>query len=99
MARNRIRRSPQARRDLIEIWQFIADDSETAADRFLDRIEKVLAMLRDNPLAGRARPELAAAIRSFPVGNYVLFYRTVDDGIELVRALSSYRDIQPDTIE
>lgn len=99
MARNRIRRSPQARRDLIEIWQFIADDSETAADRFLDRIETVLAMLRDNPLAGKARPELAAAIRSFPVGNYVLFYRPVEGGIELVRAMSSYRDIQPDAIE
>jgi toxin ParE1/3/4 len=98
-AKNRIVRSSQARRDLIQIWQFIAHDSEIAADRFLSRIEKTLAMLRDNPLAGRARPELATKLRSFPVGNYVLFYRPLADGIDLTRVLSSHQDIQPDTIE
>jgi toxin ParE1/3/4 len=46
MAREIVRR-PQARLDLIEIWGFIADDSEAAADRMLDRIDEVLRMLRD----------------------------------------------------
>lgn len=99
MAKNRIVRSPKARRDLIQIWQFIADDSVAAADRFLDRIEKTLAMLRDNPLAGQPRPELAKNLRSFPIGNYMLFYRSLADGIDLARVISSYRDIQPDNIE
>ena len=40
---NKIFRTPRARLDLMEIWQFIADDSEAAADRFLDRIERALA--------------------------------------------------------
>jgi toxin ParE1/3/4 len=35
-----ILRRPQARLDLIEIWSFIADDNEAAADRMLDRFEK-----------------------------------------------------------
>lgn len=96
---NRFLRKPQARLDLLEIWQFIADDNVTAADRFLDRIEHALTMLRDNPLAGRARPELAAELRSFPVGNYVLFYRPLPDGIELIRALNGYKDIQPDDVD
>jgi toxin ParE1/3/4 len=65
---------PQARLDLIEIWSFIADDNEVAADNMLDRFEKALRILRDRPLAGRERPELAAGLRSFPVGNYILFY-------------------------
>jgi toxin ParE1/3/4 len=52
--------------------------------------------LRDNPLAGRARPELAENVRSFPVGNYVIFYRPLQDGIEIVRVLSGYRDLLPD---
>nr|WP_148663558.1 type II toxin-antitoxin system RelE/ParE family toxin [Bosea vaviloviae] len=38
-------------------------------------------------------------IRSFPVGNYVLFYRPLADGIELVRVLSGYQDIQPEDVE
>jgi toxin ParE1/3/4 len=96
---NRILRSPLARLDLIDIWQFIADDSEKAADGFLDKIEQALAMLRDNPLAGRARPELGAAIRSFRVGNYILFYRPLPDGMELVRALNGRQDVQPEDVE
>ena len=91
-----ILRRPRARLDLIEVWSYVAGDSEAAADRLLDRIEGALAMLSENPFAGRARPELAADLRSFPVGNYVLFYRPLSAGIELVRVLSGYRDIGPD---
>ncbi|PPQ33205.1 plasmid stabilization protein [Rhodoblastus sphagnicola] len=96
---NRLLRSPLARLDLIDIWQFIADDNERAADGLLDKIEVALTMLRDNPLAGRARPELATALRSFPVGNYVLFYRPLPDGVELVRALNGRQDVQPENID
>lgn len=95
---NDIIRTPRARLDLIEIWQFIADDNPSAADRLLDRIENALAMLCDNPRAGRARPELAAEIRSFPVGNYILFYRLLPEAIELVRVRSGYLDIHSDDL-
>lgn len=92
MAR-KILRTPRARLDLIEIWLYIAADNSPAADRFLGRIEEALRLLRDNPQAGRAQPELAADLRSFPVGNYVMFYRPHSDGVELVHALSGYQDI------
>lgn len=94
----RVRRTPRARLDLVDIWRFIADDSEAAADRMLDRIDSAAHMLADHPEAGRARPELLAGIRSFPVGAYVLFYRPDADGILLVRVLSGYRDIGPDQV-
>ncbi len=48
---------------------------------------------------GRARPELAVDLRGFPVGNYVLFYRPMADGVELVRALNGHRDIQADDMD
>ncbi|PWB82949.1 MAG: type II toxin-antitoxin system RelE/ParE family toxin [Methylocystaceae bacterium] len=96
---NDIVRTPRARLDLIEIWRFVADDSPAAADRLLDRIEKALAMLRDNPRAGRTRPELAPGVRSLPVGNYVLFYRLAEDVIELVRVRSGYMDIRSDDMD
>jgi toxin ParE1/3/4 len=90
--------SPQARRDLIEIWNYIAEDNESAADKILDRIEDVLRMLKDNPNAGRSRPELAPELRSFPIVNYILFFRPNESGIELVRVLSARLDIQPDDL-
>ena len=94
-----ILRRPQARLDLIEIWSFIADDNEVAADRMLDRFEKALRMLRDRPMAGRQRSELAPDLRSFPIGNYVLFYLPLPNGIDLVRVRSRYLDIEPDDFD
>lgn len=79
-----ITRRPAARRDLIEIWLYIADDNEAAADRFLDRIQTALEMLLENPLAGRTRSELVEGLRSFPVGNYVLFYRGLPHFVWLI---------------
>ena len=86
-------RRPQARYDLIEIWTYIAEDNEAAADRLLDRIDSILTMLSEHRHAGRARPELGEEVRSFPIRNYVVFYKPLAAGIELVRVLSGYRDI------
>ena len=44
---------------------------------------------------GPLRPELAPQIRSFPVGNYLLFYReSKKGGIELVRVIHGARDLR-----
>ena len=94
-----ILRRPQARLDLIDIWNYIADDNEAAADRMLDRIEGVLQMLSEQPKAGRERLELAPELRSFPVGNYLLFYLPLPGGIDLVPVLSGYMDIASDDFE
>ena len=88
-----VRFKPQARQDLNDIWEFIAQDSVTAASRFTDTIEQKCELLARFPEMGRARPELAPSLRSFPVGNYVIFYRPIKDGIEVVRVLSAWRDI------
>lgn len=42
---------------------------------------------------GRAREELAADLRSFPFGRYLIFYAPVDEGIDVVRVLHSVRDV------
>jgi toxin ParE1/3/4 len=42
---------------------------------------------------GRTRDELAAELRSFPVGRYVVFYMPLDDGVDVIRVLHGSRDI------
>ena len=96
--RREIFRTPRARLDLVEIWQFIADENEAAADRVLDRIQRLLEMLADNPHAGRARPELAPDLRSIITGNYVLYYTASDSVIVAVRVRSRYMDTQSDDV-
>jgi toxin ParE1/3/4 len=86
-------RLPRAEEDLIQIWRYIAEDSEAAADRLLDRISDVTRKLAAHPEAGRSRPELAMGLRSFIIGNYILFYVSASSQLVVVRVLSRYLDI------
>jgi toxin ParE1/3/4 len=49
--------------------------------------------LAGHPNLGRSRDELEEGIRSFPVGKYVIFYRVIPAGVEIVRVLHGSRDL------
>jgi toxin ParE1/3/4 len=83
----------RAQRDLDEIWDYIAQESVAAANRLIDTIVATCHRLASQPEMGRLRPELAPNLRSFPVRNYVTFYRPTQDGIEVARVLHGSRDI------
>lgn len=89
----RVRKTALAESDLEEIWFYIALDNPEAADALLDRIEGQSDLLARNPRLGRARPELLEELRSFPIGSYVLFYRPMDHGIEILRVLHGAQDL------
>ncbi|MGD0662558.1 MAG: type II toxin-antitoxin system RelE/ParE family toxin [Syntrophorhabdales bacterium] len=84
---------PRAVADLAEIWDYISDDNEARADAFIDLLDRKIQMLAARPQMGRAREELAEGLRSFPVGRYVIFYRSTPKNIEIVRILHSARDL------
>jgi toxin ParE1/3/4 len=86
--------SPEARADLLEIWQYIAADNFEAADGVLSSINDKAQSLLAHPEMGRTREELAPVIRSIAVGSYLIFYRISDGNIEIVRVLHSARDIE-----
>lgn len=90
----RLQFAQQAERDLVDIGNFIARDSPINAARFVSRIEEHCAFLAAHPLAGRARDELAPGLRSIAFGRYVIFYRALDDGAEIVRVLHGARDLK-----
>jgi toxin ParE1/3/4 len=89
----RVTRRPLAEADVLEIWDYIADDGIAAADRWVDRLDKQFQVLAMQPMMGRARDELAPGVRSFPFGRYVVFYLPLDGGIDVVRVLHGARDI------
>ena len=90
---------PRAKADLGEIWDYIADDSESRADVVIDSIEQKLNLLAEQPSMGRMREILSAGLRSFPVGRYVIFYRPLEDGIDVVRVLHGTRDLEAVFVE
>ena len=89
------RLSKLAESDLTDIWIYIASHDQRSADAQIDRIVERLVMLSQFQNAGRKREELAQGLKSFPVDNYVIFYRVIDNGIEVIRVLHGSRDILP----
>lgn len=84
-----------AHADLIEAWQFVAEENPQAADQMLDAIEKGIDLLAQQPSMGRPRPELLNGLRSWPTSTPdVLYYLTVPDDLIIVRVLHHARDIQ-----
>jgi len=87
--------APEARQDLREIRDYIAQDNPVAARRVVTRLRDMARALAAAPALGRERPELGADIRSFVADRHVLFYRPLkgDVGIELARVLHGARDL------
>jgi toxin ParE1/3/4 len=46
------------------------------------------------PLMGRRYAEVRSYLRGIPMQNYILFYRILDDGIEIMRVVRGDRDIE-----
>ena len=90
-------RSPEADADLDSIWHYIASKSGSfdTADRLIDSITRRFLLLASHPNVGRPRDEdLHPGLRSFPVGEYVIFYRVTNDSVLILRVLRGSRDIE-----
>jgi toxin ParE1/3/4 len=71
----KVRIARDAKADLNEIWFYIAGrQSVEAAQRVVDRLTDKFYLLAKFPEIGRLRPDLHPALRSFPVGEYRIYY-------------------------
>lgn len=86
-------KAPQAEADLIDIWLYVAEDLPANADRLLDRLNDTVQSLAETPGMGVDRSSLSKGLKSFPVGNYIRYYRVKSSELELVRVLSASRDM------
>ena len=63
------------------------------ADRLIDAIIERFPLLASTPGMGFAREDFAPGLRSFPVGDYLIFYRRVSGRIDIIRVLHGSRDL------
>ena len=87
------RLTKRARRDVLQIWRYIAEDSEAAADRFVDNLIQHFRILGTNPFAGRDRGEVRAGLRSFSLGDYLIFYRILGQTVLILHVVHGRRDL------
>ncbi|BAY38496.1 plasmid stabilization system protein [Nostoc sp. NIES-2111] len=84
-----------ASRDIEAIIDYIADNSSfNAAESLLTKINNKCEKLTKFPGIGCRRDELAPNVRSFPVNDYLIFYRPIEEGVEILRVVSGYQDLE-----
>lgn len=86
--------SSKAFSDLDEIWAYIARDNITAANNLLKNFYKKFDLISEFNEIGHRRSDLTEHdIRFVSIGNYVIIYMIRENHIEVLRVLSSFRDI------
>ena len=97
MSRLVVRR--RADRDIDEQLVFLANQSHSLAAKFLDSIERTLHLITESPDRGflwddeahRKRGIHVRVVMGFP--NVLVFYRSAEQTVEIVRVLHGARDI------
>jgi toxin ParE1/3/4 len=94
-----IRRHRNVRRDLADIFVYLGRTRISSAHRFLREADATFQRLAESPGIGiRYEPDdpIFEGIRVSPVSRfkkYLIFYRPIEGGIEVLRVLHGARDI------
>jgi len=84
-----------ARRQLAEVTTYIARESGSRASAMAFRsklLDKCQALALLPGTLGTERLELASAVRSTPVGNYLIFFKYGNNVVTIVAVLHASRD-------
>jgi plasmid stabilization system protein ParE len=90
--------TPLAKADIFNIWSYIAEDNENAADRVEQAIFAACEFLAEAPLRGHSRSDLTTrslrfwTLTRYP--NYSLVYRPETTPLQIVAVLHGKRNAQ-----
>lgn len=89
----RVLHTARARRDLIDSWVEVSSDDAAGADDLYDRLEARVEVLKRFSEAGPHRPDIAPNARALVEPSYLILYRIIGSGVQIVRVLHSARNI------
>lgn len=81
-----------ASQDLNEIADYFAENSIEAGERFFNAFNRKCQQLVAFPNSGKSYAEIRPELRGISLEGFIIFYRIVDDGIEILRVVSGRRD-------
>lgn len=92
---NAFRLSPEASQDLIEIYEYISQDSFEAAERVRLELLEALRGLAKMPGKGHRREDLTKRpVLFWPVRSYLIIYRSGTRPLEVIAVLHGKRNIR-----
>jgi len=87
--------TPAAREDVLQIWNYIAEDSVDNADLVLARLYNSFSRLAQNPGIGHHREDLADARHRFwNVYSYIVVYRWDTSPVQIIAVVHGARDLE-----
>ncbi|MBD1907783.1 type II toxin-antitoxin system RelE/ParE family toxin [Funiculus sociatus GB2-A5] len=81
-----------ASRDLSEIADYFAETSIEAGEQFFREFNRKCQQLVSFPNSGKSYAKVRADLRGLPLEGHIIFYRVLDDGIEILRVVSGRRN-------
>ena len=89
-----IRYTSAAWEDLSQNLEFIASQSEVGAVRWLEMVEAKCVLLRQFPEIGELMPRFGDGVRAAVAGRHIVFYRIVEDVVQVLRVLGGTQDVR-----
>jgi len=82
--------------DLDEIWEYIAEDNQDAADRVFAELLAECARIGSDPGIGHAREDLVAGrpMKFWRLYKYLIIYRTDRAPTEILAIVHGARDVE-----
>ncbi len=86
--------APSALDDLNDIWLYIAEDNQEAADKFIRSLTSKFSLLAESNRIGTKQDDFMVGMYMFPFKSYNIYYFTNDNGVEIYRVLHGRRDVE-----
>ena len=81
-----------ASQDLNEIADYFAENNIEAGERFFHGFNRKCQQLVAFPNSGKSYAVIHPGLRGLSLEGYIIFYRILDDGIEILRVVSGRRN-------
>ncbi|MEH1883303.1 MULTISPECIES: type II toxin-antitoxin system RelE/ParE family toxin [unclassified Nostoc] len=81
-----------ASRDINEIADYFAETSLDAGERFFSEFNRKCQQIVAFPNSGKSYAKIRPDLRGVSLQGYIVFYKVLDDGIEILRVVSGRRN-------
>jgi toxin ParE1/3/4 len=81
--------------DLNEITDYFTTNNIEAGERFFQDFARRCQQFVNFPNLGRSYAEIRPNLRGLPLDCYIIFYRILSDGIEILPVVSGHRNLPP----
>ncbi len=86
--------SPLAESDLENLWDYFSEYLFESAKQIIKEFGQKFDLLSENSKLGRSHDEFILHLRSFLHKKYIIFYFSIENGIEVFRVLHGARNIE-----